>query len=104
MPAGLLFHTAYVTFWSVIFVRYFPRRNLATAFALAGALWIGVLVVFFPIIGWGIAGLHVSPRLIPASLVPHLLFGFFLWGLEKYLPRKKNPTGYSGSMDTSTQH
>jgi hypothetical protein len=35
MPVGLLFHTVYVTFWSVIFVRYFPRRNLLVAMALA---------------------------------------------------------------------
>jgi len=104
IPVGLLFHTAYVTFWSVIFVRYFPRRNLATAFALAGALWLVALVIFFPINGWGFAGLQISPRMIPASFVPHLLFGFFLWVLHKYLPRRKNPAGYSGSMNTSAQH
>ena len=25
MPVGLLFHTAYVIFWSVVFVRFFPE-------------------------------------------------------------------------------
>ena len=40
------------------------------------------------LLGWGLAGLHVSPKLIPASLLPHALFGILLWGLDKYLPRK----------------
>ncbi len=88
LPIGLLFHTAYVTFWSVIFVRYFPRRSLTMALALAGILWLIILAVFFPIVGWGFAGLNVSPKLIPASFVPHLLFGLLLWGLDRYLPRQ----------------
>jgi len=86
LPVGLLFHTVYVTFWSAIYVLYFPRRNVWTALGLAGVLWIVILVVFFPINGWGLAGLSVSPRLIPASFVPHLLFGLLLWGLDRYLP------------------
>ncbi|WP_199257930.1 hypothetical protein [Paracoccus binzhouensis] len=86
LPVGLLFHTVYVTFWAVVFVRYFPRRNLWTALALAAVLWLVILVVFFPIVGWGLAGLSVSPRLIAASFVPHLLFGLLLWALDRYLP------------------
>lgn len=88
LPVGLAFHAVYVTFWSVVFVRFFPRRNLWTALGLALALWLVILAVFFPLVGWGFAGLHISPKLIPASLLPHLLFGFLLWGLDKYLPRK----------------
>ncbi len=88
MPVGLLFHAAYVIFWSVAFVRFFPKRNLKTALALACFLWLVILAVFFPIVGWGFAGLHVSPKLIPASFMPHLLFGLLLWGLDKYLPHR----------------
>lgn len=88
LPVGLLFHLAYVTFWSVVFVRYFPQRHLLQALALAAALWVVILVVFFPILGWGLAGLHVSPKLIPASFVPHLLFGLFLWLLQRYVPAR----------------
>lgn len=88
LPVGLLFHAAYVTFWSVVYVRYFPQRNLLLALALALALWFVILVVFFPLVGWGLAGLHIGPRLIPASLLPHALFGVLLWGLDKYVPGK----------------
>lgn len=88
LPVGLLFHTVYVTFWCVVFVRFFPRRNLKTALALALVLWLVILAIFFPVVGWGFAGLHISPKLIPASLLPHLLFGILLWVLDKYLPCK----------------
>lgn len=89
MPVGLLFHTAYVTFWSVVFVRFFPLRDIKTALTLAIALWLGVLVVFFPVVGWGFAGLGISPKLIPASFMPHLLFGVLLWALHKYAFRNR---------------
>ncbi|UCI18932.1 hypothetical protein FJ970_28465 [Mesorhizobium sp. B2-1-8] len=95
LPVGLLFHAAYVTFWAVIFVRYFSRRDLTTALALAGALWLVILVVFFPFVGWGLAGFNVGPKLIPASFVPHLVFGLLLWGLDKYLPHKALRTSHS---------
>lgn len=72
-------------------------------FALAAALmWLltalrgykisynrGVHVLFFFIglLLWGIAGLAINVKLMPASLVPHLLFSVFLWALEKFTRR-----------------
>ena len=88
LPVGILFHLVYVTFWSTVFIRFFPQRNLKTALALGGALWIVILAVFFPIVGWGFAGTHISPKLIPASFMPHLLFGLLLWIMDKKLLRK----------------
>ncbi len=85
LPVGLLFHLAYVTFWSMAFVAFLrDSLILRNALVLALVLWIGALVVFFPIIGWGFLGLAISPKLIVASLVPHLLFGVFLWGLCRF--------------------
>lgn len=82
LPAGLLFHVAYVTFWSVAYVALFLNNlSFRRALSLALVLWIGVLVLFFPVVGWGFLGLGISPKLIVASLVPHLLFAAFLWGL-----------------------
>ncbi len=86
MPVGLLFHTVYVTFWAVLYLRYFPQRSLFHASMLTLELWLIVLIIIFPFIGWGIAGMGVSPALIPASLLPHVLFALLLWGLDIYLP------------------
>ncbi len=85
LPVGLLFHLAYVTLWSMAFVAFLrDSLTLRNAFALALVLWIGILVVFFPIIGWGLFGLAIGPKLIVASFMPHLLFGVFLWGLCRF--------------------
>ena len=84
LPVGLLFHVVYVTFWTVIYVALF--RNTLTFFNALGlglVLWGAVLVVFFPLFGWGLFGLEVGPKLIVASLVPHILFAIFIWGLAR---------------------
>lgn len=91
LPVGLLFHVAYATFWSVAFVVLFrDSLSFAKALLLALALWIGVLVVFLPVVGWGFLGLGVSPKLIIATLMPHLLFAAFLWGLCRLLFGRTN--------------
>lgn len=82
LPVGLLFHVAWVTFFSAVYVVLFrDALTFMRAFWLAFALWLLVLVFFFPIVGWGFLGLSVTPKLIVASAVPHLLFAIFLWGL-----------------------
>lgn len=82
LPVGLAFHVAWVTFWSVVYVVLFhDRLSFVRALALAAGLFVLVLAVFFPFVGWGFAGLAVSPMLMPAALMSHLLFAVFLWGL-----------------------
>ena len=82
LPVGLLSHVAYVTTWSVVYVALFRHAlTLVNALLLGFFLWLLVLFVFFPIVGWGVLALAVTPKLIMASLVPHLLFAVFLWAL-----------------------
>ncbi len=96
LPAGLLFHVAYVTFWSVVYVSMFrDRLTFLNALWLGLALWAVILVVFFPLFGWGFFGLAISPKLIPASLVPHVLFAVFLWGLCRWGFKDKTVPGES---------
>ena len=82
LPVGLLFHVAYVTVWAVVYVVLFRHAlTFGKALLLGLVLWLLVLFVFFPIVGWGVLGLGVTAKLIVASLVPHLLFAVFLWAL-----------------------
>lgn len=86
LPVGLLFHLVYVTVWSVIYVSLFrDSLGFRQALVLALVLWLLVLVIFFPVVGWGFLGLAVGPQLIVASLVPHLLFAVLLWALCRAL-------------------
>ena len=85
LPVGLLFHTAWVTAFSVLYV--ILVRDMLTfmrALGLGIALWILVLVFFFPIVGWGFFGLAVGPKMIIGAAIPHLLFVLFLWGLCRW--------------------
>jgi hypothetical protein len=82
LPVGLLFHTAWVTLFTAVYVMLFrDALTFMRAFWLATALWALVLAFFFPVVGWGFLGLAVTPKLIVAAAVPHLLFAIFLWGL-----------------------
>lgn len=82
LPVGLVFHLAWVMFFSAVYVVLFREAlTFARAFWLAFALWVLVLIAFFPFVGWGVLGLAISPKLIVASAVPHLLFAVTLWGL-----------------------
>ena len=82
LPAGLLFHTVWVMAFAVVYVGLFrDALTFARAFGLGIALWVFVLVFFFPVVGWGFFGLAVGPKLIVGAAVPHLLFALFLWAL-----------------------
>lgn len=82
LPVGLLFHAAWVVAWSAVYVvLYRDALSFMRAFWLAFVLWLSVLVIFFPMVGWGFFGVAVTPKLIVASAVPHLLFALSLWGL-----------------------
>jgi len=85
LPIGLLFHTAWTTAFSVLYVVLFrDALTFMRALWLAIALWLLVLVFFFPVVGWGFFGLTVSPKLIVGAAIPHILFALFLWGLCRW--------------------
>jgi len=82
LAVGVLFHIAYVTAWSVIYVGLFREKlSFLRALGLAAFLWAVALAVFFPINGWGFLGLDIGPKMIPFAAIPHLLFAIVLWGL-----------------------
>ena len=85
LPIGMLFHVLWVTLFAAVYVVLFrDALTFMHAFWLAVALWLLVLVFFFPFVGWGLLGLAVTPRLAIASAVPHLLFAVFLWSLCRW--------------------
>lgn len=89
---GLLFHVAWVTLWSVLYVVLFwDRLSLGRALGLGLALWVLVLVLFFPYVGWGFLGLGVGPMLIVAALISHVLFAVILWALSRWTFGAEHP-------------
>ena len=65
LAVGLLFHAAWVTAFSVVYVGLFrDELTLMPALALGFGLWLVVLLFFFPVVGWGFLGPGVGPKLI----------------------------------------
>jgi hypothetical protein len=101
LPVGLLFHVAWVTLWSLVYIVLFrDRLTLGRALGLGLVLWALALVVFFPFIGWGFLGLAVSPKLIVAALISHVLFALILWASAQWTfapSREQEGERYSGA-------
>ena len=85
LPVGLLFHMAWVTFWSLAYVVLFwGKLSFRRAAALAAVLLAVALAVFFPFIGWGFIGLAVGPKVIVGAFITHALFAALVWALSRW--------------------
>lgn len=86
LPVGLVFHVAYVTAVTTFYLTYVEKRpNLLKSLGFGLLLWMLVLLIFFPVVGWGFLGLGIGPQLIVASLVPHVLYAILLWLVPKWI-------------------
>lgn len=97
-PVPLLVHFSYGALWSVVLVAvYNSRANVRRGILLAMALWGFMMVVYSPIIGWGVFGFGgsghtLSPdqplylgspvKYIVATLVLHLVYGWIIGKLN----------------------
>ena len=91
MSVGFALHAAWVTCFTFAYVVLFrDRLGFIRAFVLAFLLWVSVLVVFFPVVGWGFLGLAVGPQMIVASAIPHLLFAILIWAGSNLLLRQSS--------------
>lgn len=97
-PLALLVHFGYGAFWSMVLVYVFQERtNVWNGMGLAGALWLIMMIVYSPIIGWGFFGfggagatlpsddplyLAPGPKYLVATLVLHLIYGAIIGWLN----------------------
>ena len=95
-PLPLLAHFGYGATWSLVLVSWFgPDTNVRRGLLLATGLWLFMMLVYSPIIGWGVFGvggaeyqsghlLHLgSPvKYIGATFLLHLLYGWIIGGLN----------------------
>lgn len=97
-PLPLLAHFGYgATFSAVLVALYGADTDVKSGLTLAGALWLFMMAVYSPIIGWGFFGvggaghelamdaplyLGSPVKYIVATLVLHLIYGTIIGGLN----------------------
>ncbi len=97
-PLALIGHFLYGAFWSIILVAiYKDSVSIGKGIILALILWLIMMLILSPIIGWGIFGfgeasemakdaklyLEAGPKYLIATLILHLIFGLVVGGVNK---------------------
>lgn len=104
-PLGLVVHFVYGMFWSVVLITLFKgETDVRKGIGLALVLWLVMMVVFSPIIGWGFfgfggAGHQLSPddplylgmaiKYLIGTLILHLVYGAIIGWLNPVWIRLK---------------
>ncbi|MCF7803932.1 MAG: hypothetical protein K9N46_01350 [Candidatus Marinimicrobia bacterium] len=75
MALGMIAHFIYGGIAGSIFAWLFSNRTLGVGFLWGAILWLIMQVVFLPILGWGIFGSNITPKIAVATLILHLIYG-----------------------------
>ncbi len=105
-PLGLIVHFGYGAFWSVLLVYLFGNRvNIKKSLLIALGAWLIMMIIYSPIIGWGLFGfgdahtlsttnslyLEAGPKYLISTLILHLIFGVVIgWGDKKWITNESN--------------
>lgn len=77
-------HLAYGGTFGALLVRLYPDAGLWEGLGLGLFLWIGMQMAVLPLLGWGLFGTAITPKIAVATLVLHLIYGATLgWGLGR---------------------
>lgn len=96
-PLALIAHFGYGMFWSVVLVGLFNEStDVAKGLGLAGLLWLFMMLVHSPMIGWGIFGtadtsglpevlrLGSTVKYVVSTFLLHVVFGLIIGGVNPY--------------------
>lgn len=100
-PMGLIVHFGYGAFWSMLLVYLYKNSvDIKKGLGLALVAWLIMMIVYSPIIGWGLFGfgdahtlptgdplyLEAGPKYLISTLILHLVFGAIIgWGNARWI-------------------
>jgi hypothetical protein len=94
-PLALIIHFGYGAIAAVFLHEVFKQRSkVVFGLGLAFAMWLIMMFVVSPIIGWGVLGtkagtfdgalaLSSTPKYIISTLILHLVYGFTIGSIQK---------------------
>jgi multisubunit Na+/H+ antiporter MnhC subunit len=85
MLFAVITHFGYGAFWGAVLFRiYKTTGTLWHGLAWGAMLWVIMQVMVLPLLGWGIFGIAVTPKIAVVTLILHLVYGSILgWGLNR---------------------
>lgn len=77
-------HLLYGGVFGALLAGTVQRMSVWKGLAFGVVLWIGMGVVPLPLLGWGVFGTAITPKIAVATLVLHLIYGGVLgWTLHR---------------------
>lgn len=77
-------HLAYGGVWGGVLARLTSPATVWKGLGLGVFLWLVMQVAVLPVLGWGLFGTAITPKIAVATLVLHLIYGGVLgWGLDR---------------------
>jgi len=77
-------HLGYGSVFGGLLTQLFPEAGLREGVGLGVALWLVMQVAVLPLLGWGLFGVSITPKIVIATLLLHLIYGATLgWGLGR---------------------
>jgi len=92
MLLAVISHLAYGGAWALILAAITKRITIWKALGLGVFLWLLMQVIVLPMLGWGVFGAAVTPKIAVATLVLHLIYGATLGGLMVWQRAKAGRT------------
>lgn len=106
-PLPLIVHLGYGAFWSIILLVVYERQvSIKKGLILASLLWLFMMIVYSPIIGWGFFGfgsagtldpsaplyLQAGPKYLVITLILHIIYGAIIgWGNAAWVDFNREP-------------
>jgi len=68
-------HLAYGGIWAALLTQVTDQVTIWKGLGLGVFLWLLMQVVVLPLIGWGLFGAAITPKIAAATLILHLIYG-----------------------------
>lgn len=85
MGFAIITHFGYGAFWgAVLFIWLKSRGTVWYGLGWGIMLWLIMELIVLPLLGWGVFGSAITPKIAVATLILHLIYGGTLgWGLSR---------------------
>lgn len=93
MGFAIITHFGYGAFWGAVLFNWVKSNGTMWHGLGCGViLWLIMELIVLPLLGWGVFGSAITPKIAVATLVLHLIYGGTLgWGLNRIRAANSNP-------------